>query len=241
MIGRRRHLALFVCAWLFAPSRALALDSWDDDCPPVPAPPSPMPVSRGLQLGARLGYALPTGHMGGSAQVPSSSISDLETAIIPIGIDAGMRLSPGVYVGGTAVWAPGLAPNQTGNTCQAQGVSCFRQDAQLRGEARFYFAPQAKTGGWFALGAGWEIASFAQTVGSSTTTALRTGPILPDMQLGFDIRRSAVAVGLYLGVSVAMFVTQGLDPSPQPVPTWIDDHSVHTWITWGVRGSYGPW
>ena len=121
------------------------------------------------------------------------------------------------------------------------GVSCFRQDAQLRGEARFYFAPDAKVGGWLAVGAGWEVASFAQSVGSSTTTATRTGPILPDMQLGFDIRHGATAVGFYLGVSLAMYVTQGVDPSSTPVATWFEEHAVHSWITLGMRGSYGPW
>jgi hypothetical protein len=234
----RRLLGWLICAsGLVAPARAFALE---DDLPPptFPSTPSPMPVDRGFQLGARLGYALPTGRLDSNSGTP---VSSLETAIVPIGIDAGYRVSRYVYLGGTFAWAPGVAPNQTGNPCQQPGVSCFRQDAQLRGEARFYFAPYAKTGGWFGLGMGWEIASFAHSVGSSTTTGTRTGPVLPDMQLGFDIRRGATAVGLYLGVSVAMYLTEGLNPPYQPEATWIDDRAVHTWITLGMRGSYGPW
>jgi len=239
-----RVFAIFACvSGLAAPGRAFALDTESDGPPPTPPPerPSPMPVPRGLQLGARIGYALPTGRFGGDASNASGSISDVETAIVPLGVDAGYRLTPHVYVGGTAVWAPGSAPHEAGNPCAQPGVSCFRQDAQLRGEARFYFAPDAKVGGWVAVGAGWEVASFAQSVGSSTTTATRTGPIVPDMQLGFDIRRGATAVGFYFGVSLAMYLTQGVDPSPTPVATWFDEHAVHSWITLGMRGSYGPW
>jgi hypothetical protein len=61
------------------------------------------------------------------------------------------------------------------------------------------------------------------------------------MQLGFDIRGGATAVGFYFGVSLAMYLTQGVDPSSTPVATWFDEHAVHSWITLGMRGSYGPW
>jgi hypothetical protein len=225
---------------LFAVPSASAQDAADRDAP-APDPPSPMPVRRGLQLGARVGYALPVGRLGGDASGASASISDLETAIVPVGVDAGVRLSPRVYVGGTGVWALGTAPHLRNNPCQQLGVSCSRQDAQVRGEARFYFAPDANVGGWAALGAGWELASFAQTVGARTTTATRTGPILPDMQLGFDMRHGTTAVAFYFGVSLAMYLTRGVDPASAPVATWIEDRDVHVWVTFGMRGSYGPW
>ena len=107
---------------------------------------------------------------------------------------------------------------------------------------RLYLAPEAKVGGWLAAGAGWEVATFGETVGSNhTITATRTGFVLPDMELGFDVRRGATAVGLYFGVSIAMFLTQGLDPSSPPMSTWVGDPTFHTWTTFGIRGSYGPW
>lgn len=208
-----------------------------DNALPAHAPStSPLPASRGLQLGARLGYALPLGAVDDSG----TSLSNLQTAAVPIGVDAGYRLTPRLYLGGTVAWGPGTAPKAS-SPCTSAGVSCSRQDAQVRGEVRFYFAPEAKVGGWLALGAGWELASFAQTSGGDTITATRTGPILPDMQLGVDFRRGATAIGAYFGVSFAMFVTQGLDPSASPVSTWILDRGAHAWTTLGLRGSYGPW
>jgi hypothetical protein len=61
------------------------------------------------------------------------------------------------------------------------------------------------------------------------------------MQLGFDMRHGATAVAFYFGVSLAMYLTQGVDPASAPVATWIEDRDVHAWVTFGMRGSYGPW
>lgn len=205
-------------------------------------PPLRMPALRGPQLGARLGYALPMGTLAGTASALNTRLSALETASVPIGVDVGYRFSPYLYLGGTLAWGAGIAPNSPG-PCQQTDVSCFRQDVQLRVESRFYFAPYARTrpGGWLAVGLGWEVASFWQSVGGSTTTATLTGPILPDLQLGFDVQRGPLGIGPYLGVAFAEFVTHGVDPAATPASTWIDDRAVHTWITLGVHGSYGLW
>ncbi len=204
------------------------------------SPVSPLRADHGLQLGVRLGYSLPTGSIGGDATSAGTSLSHLETAVVPIGVDAGYRLAPRLYVGGTATWGPATAAAGP-NPCSAPGVSCFRQDAQVRGELRVYLAPYGKVGWWASVGAGWEFASFAQSVRGSTTTATLTGPVIPDFQLGFDIRRQATAVGFYFGLSVAEFVTQGVDPAAAPESAWISDRAIHTYVTLGMRGSYGPW
>jgi hypothetical protein len=205
-----------------------------------PFPPLAPPADRGPQLGVRLGYALPTGRLGAGTGSFSTYLSDLETATVPIGLDAGYRFTRRVYVGGTLSWGPGVPANRT-NPCQSSGVHCSRLDAQLRSELRYYFAPDATVGGWFAVGIGWEVAAFAQTVGTTTTTSTLTGPIVPDLQLGFDVRGGSIAIGPYLGVTFAEFTTYGQDPSSPPVSMWLDPRAVHTWITLGVRGSYGPW
>jgi hypothetical protein len=235
MAFARPLLFLFVSASLFAPSAALAQDGPGPDAGSAPAP----EFHRGFQLGARLGYALPTGQLGGGGL--STHLSDLETASVPVGLDAGIRLSPKIYLGGTATWGPGIASNQ-GGPCKASNVRCAQHDVQARAEARFYFAPDAENTGWFAVGVGWEVATFAQSVGSRSATSTLTGPIFPDLELGADLRtRSQLAIGPYVGLTVSTFFTDGVDPSVTQVPTWVPNPSPHTWITLGVRGSYGPW
>jgi hypothetical protein len=219
------------------PVTAFAEEASPQDDADQTAPSAPE-TRRGFQLGARLGYAFPTGQLGGGSF--NTHVSDLETASVPVGLDAGLRLGPGLYVGGTVSWGPGISPNQ-GGPCKVSSVRCAEHDVQARAEARFYFAPQAKNTGWFAVGVGWEVATFAQSAGSYSATSTLTGPIFPDLELGVDIAsRGRVALGPYFGLTVSTFVTDGVNPTAAPVATWIPNPSPHTWITLGLRGSYGP-
>jgi hypothetical protein len=193
---------LLACLWAAPPSTAFAADRDPDADTHTGAPADItvelLPAQRGLQLGARIGYALPAGALSDDSAL-NTSMSHLETASVPIGIDAGSRLSPRVYLGGTVAWGPGFAPNTPG-TCPAS-VSCFRQDAQLRAEVRYYFAPERKVAWWGSLGAGWELAAFSQSAQGSGVTSTLTGP-LGDLEVGFDARRGARAIGPYVGLSL---------------------------------------
>jgi hypothetical protein len=175
----------------------------------------------------------------GNAPGLSSRLNDLETATVPIAIDAGYRFSGAHYLGGTIVWGPGIAPN-AGATCPPQ-YSCFRQDAQVRFEARQYLDPSARWGWWLGAGVGWEVATFSQSRDGASVTRTFTGPVFANLDLGVDARRDLPAIGPYLGVAVAEFVSQGLNPSSTPVSTWIPSPGLHAWITLGLRGSWGPW
>jgi hypothetical protein len=232
---------LLACLWAAPPSTAFAADQDLDADAHTGAPAEtnvePLPAQRGLQLGARVGYALPEGVLSDDSSL-NTSISRLETASVPIGIDAGYRLSPRVYLGGTIAWGPGFAPNTPG-TCPAS-ASCFRQDAQVRAEVRYYFAPERRVAWWASFGAGWELAAFSQSAQGSGVTSTLTGP-LGDLEVGFDMRRGARAIGPYVGMSWGEFLTHGLSPAQTPVPTWIDNPSMHVWFTVGLKGAYGPW
>jgi hypothetical protein len=236
-------LSVLLVTSSFAPSLASAQD--EEPSPDRPAPlfapaPEAFPFHRGVLLGARLGYAWPTGMLGGTNSGLNSHLSDLETASVPVGIDAGYRFTRVFTLGGTAIWAPGITPN-AGGPCKTAGVSCAEHDAQVRLDARFTFAPEAKVTGWFALGLGWEFATFSQTnSGGASVTSTLTGPIFPDVELGFDVRGRQLAMGPYLGVTGSTFVTDGVSPSATPVSTWIHDATPHTWITIGLRATYDP-
>jgi hypothetical protein len=196
-----------------------------------------LPVERGLQLGARIGYALPVGTIAQSNG--AAHLSDLETASIPIGIDVGYRFTPHLYAGGTIAWGPGISPNSA-NTCPSP-ISCFRQNAELRLDARLYFARDGRVHWWTSGGAGWEVATFAQSNQGSTITSTLTGPVFANLQIGFEFQRGNQALGPYFGVAFAEFLSKGVNPSNPPVPTWLPDPGLHTWLTLGLRGSYGPW
>ncbi len=199
--------------------------------------PDAKPAWRGVQLGARLGYSLPAGTL--SSAGSSTHLSNLETASVPIGIDAGYRFSHAVYVGGTLAWGPGIAPNSR-STCPAP-ASCFRQDAQLRLDVRLYTHPRARGAWWFGFGTGWEVAAFSEGASGNSETATLTGPVLADLQAGFEANRSTPLISPFFGMAIAEFLTQGQNPAHGQVSTWIPDPGIHLWFTLGLRGEFGPW
>jgi hypothetical protein len=210
--------------------------------PPDAAPlPDAARPQRGWQLGGRLGYALPVGPLSSASTGSlSTRLSDLETASVPIAIEGGYRFSRASYLGGTIAWGAGIKPN-SGGTCP-KNDSCFRQDMQARLEGRLYLDPRARTGWWAAAGVGWEVATFSQSSGALSSTRTFSGPVLLDVELGVDARHDWPAIGPYLGVTFAEFLSQGLHPaSADAGGTWIPSPGVHGWVTLGLRGVWGPY
>lgn len=194
----------------------------------------PMPVDHGFQIGARFGASFPSGNLYGGAA--PTRLDDLDGPNFPFGIDLGYRLSPRFYVGGTLTWGQGTSSSVPSCTAPA---SCFKEDTQIRLDARVYLAPHGKIGWWLGAGAGWELFGFSHTQGDSTSTATFMGPVLADVQLGFDIRKGMVAVGPFVGMAIGEFTTEALNPAFGGEPGITP--SVHVWLSLGLRGSYGPW
>ena len=217
-------IAMFLVP-VFVAGRAVAADGANS---------SPLPSSRGPELGIRLGVEHPGGAVGAGSRATTPSVSDVATTGLPIGLDAGYRLGRNAYVGASVEVAPTLA--QGGGLC----VSCDGgYDVQGRTEIRFYALPASTWDPWLSAGFGWEALHVAQGQGSASATY--DGPVLGNVQVGLDVRSRAIAVGPYFGVSLAEFVMHSLDPSPAGETSSISGRVVHEWFTFGVRGSYGPW
>ena len=196
---------------------------------------NPLPSSRGLELGVRVGIAHPGGAVGAGPQATTPNVGDVAATWLPIGLDAGYRISRALYVGGSVAWGPTLA---RGVLC----VSCEGgYDVEERTELRLYTVPTGTWDPWLSLGFGWEALRVAQGYGSATSSATYDGPILANIQCGLDIRSHAIAVGPYFAVSVAEFVMRSLDPAPAGESSSIDGRVLHEWFMFGVRGTYGPW
>jgi hypothetical protein len=88
--------------------------------------------------------------------------------------------------------------------------------------------------------AGWEIAAYSQTYRDTTVTSTFTGPVFGSLQVGFDSRTGPATIGPYLGLAIAEFLTEGVNPAATPTSTWVSDPGVHAWITLGLRVGYGP-
>ncbi len=200
------------------------------------AEPNPLPSPHGPEFGVRVGIAHPGGAVGAGSQATTPNVSDVAPTWLPLGVDAGYRLLPAVYVGASVEWGPTLALGEGG--C----VSCSGgYDLQGRAEIRFYAVPSGTWDPWISFGLGWEALRVAQGYGSATASSTYDGPILTNLQVGLDVRSRALAVGPYFGVSWDEFVQRSLDPAAAGESSSIDGKSVHEWFTFGVHGSYGPW
>jgi hypothetical protein len=187
-----------------------------------------MRAHSGLQLGVRVSYAAPEGGLAGPYVQSAPAMSDVFGPWYALGVDVGFRFMPALYLGVTAAWGPtgaGMAPTHGGSV------------ANLLFDARFYLAPESRSGAWLAYDAGWEIA----TVDAGAGHATYQGPVVADLQCGYDIRGGAVAVAPYVGVSFSELVTHALDPEPPGFVAAIEARAYHEWLTVGLRGSYGPW
>jgi hypothetical protein len=215
-------------------------DAYPNDCARSPRatapPPRPMPVTRGWQLGGHIAYELPLGSFE-AASPPKTSplVSDIDKAWVAFDFDAGFRFTRYVYLGGSLAWGPALSGG--GDFCGASGNSCAGHVAQLLVDARFYAAPDANVGAWFGVGGGWELATVVVNPGTETYT----GPVLANLQIGFDVRGGALAIGPYFGVAIGEMVSKSITPAPAGGTPPIDERALHDWVTFGLRGSYGPW
>jgi hypothetical protein len=191
--------------------------------------------AEGVELGVTFGIAAPFGAVGAGSPATTPAVRDVATTWLPIGLDAGYRLGPSAYLGGTLEWGPtvGLGNGYCG-PCDVG------YDLQVRAEVRFYLVPSGVLDPWLSLGFGWEVLHAALGLGSVRDGATYHGPILGNVQVGLDLKARAIAVGPYLGLSLAEFVWHSLDPPPAGETSSIDGRVVHEWFTFGLRGTYGP-
>jgi hypothetical protein len=196
---------------------------------------NPLPASRGFEGGLTLGIAHPGGPLGAGPVGTTPSVSGVAATWIPIGVQGGYRLSPGVYFGAALDWGAVVGDLDGCPACN------FRYDLQGRAEARLYALPRSTFDPWLAFGFGFEVLHLSLGEGSPGASATYVAPILAHVELGLDVRSRAVAVGPYFGFSVSEFLTRSLDPPPPGESSSIGAPEVHEWFRLGVRGTYGPW
>ncbi len=196
---------------------------------------SPFEAFPGLELGLHLGVAHPGGQVGGGSAATTPTVGAVAPTWVPLGLDAGLRLLPHVYMGATLDWGPTIE-HSLGDCFECNVAS----DLQLGGEVRFYLAPTHLLDPWVSLGAGWE--SLHLALGSvATSSATYDGPVLAALKVGLDVRSRAIAVGPYFGVSFGEYLSRSLEPAPPGESSEVGARAVHEWFVLGLRGAFGPY
>jgi hypothetical protein len=176
----------------------------------------------GFQLALRTGYSAPLGSLGNGTSLARSFGGE-----VPLVLEVGAKIQSHIFVGASLGAAVG--------GCN-ESPECTALSARLGPEIIVDILPSAKVDPWIGYGVGFE---YAQT---SSPSATYRGWELGHFMAGVDFRFShAFGVGPFADLALAEFthgtdsvadVTGGGGAISQAVAL---DHSLHEWLTLGVR------
>jgi hypothetical protein len=189
--------------------------------PPVAEPPSDR-FSTKLDLALRLGFALPLGTASTSAPQTlngASNLADFAGFVVPVGIDAGVRISGVVFIGGYFQYGLFGSPSQS--YCTVSG--CTSTTLRIGGEVLIHPLGNAPIDPWFGVGSGYEWLNVNDTPGVTLS-----GFEFFNLQVGLDFALgSVVRLGPYVSFSMGEY-TNSTTLAGTGSPT-------HEWLTFGVR------
>lgn len=197
----------------------------------------PLPPDHGVEAAVRLGLAMPTGSL-----ESGRSVDTYAGSAVPLVVEAGWRIDPSLFVGARFLYAFPQLKNPNGS-CNANRVSCDGYDMQLGVEGVYRFLADRTFAPWAGLGFGYEWASEdidAMNLGGGATYRGFMGLL----QVGGDVRMSSQFVlGPYADLALGRFETADrrtlLGTGTTEMTTDIASTTVHTWISFGVRGAFG--
>jgi hypothetical protein len=195
----------------------------------------------GLELGLRVGYAVPLGAIAGSAppSTATESLSDVFSGQIPIWIDAGYRI-PNVYVGAFFQYGLLILANNTTTRCGQPGVTdCSGNDLVFGANAHYHFVPAGSYDPWMGVGFGFEWANLSQTVGKVSGTSQFNGWQFVDLQAGVDVKVSGnFGIGPFVALSLGQYSSASASMGSLSFSGDIKNQELHEWLTVGIRGAY---
>jgi opacity protein-like surface antigen len=215
--------------------------------PPAEPPVAPPPVAQqpasqtqspldqpGLDLGVRLGYALPFGNTGGEQK-----LSDGFSGVIPLVLEAGYRINANFTVG--ALFQYGLAQvKENANTNCGGAVSCSGSVVRLGVEALYNFNLDMPLTPWAGIGTGYEWLSLSQSAGGQSASSGTRGFEFVTLHAGGDYRVTPqFALGPFLSFSIARYSTASIEGGGMSMSGDITDKKMHEWLQIGVRGRFG--
>ncbi len=194
---------------------------------------APFAASAQLFLGARLGYAFPSGDL-----YKNFSVKETTTGMIPVQVDFGLDVAKAVAVGvyGSAGYT--LIGGDFKTFCDATpGLSCSGTNFRLGAQATLH-APVGESKVWGGPLLGWEQQQFKMSGGGSSLEVAYRG-IEAGLQGGLDFAPAgSFRWGPFVSASVGQYQSSGVTGSGG-VLTAIIDKAPHYWLTLGLRGVFG--
>jgi hypothetical protein len=227
-------LAMTMVTFIAAPgARAGETPVSDDEVWTGPKPHA-KPVLSALEFGLTAGVSLPSG-----SALPSKDLSELFTAGLPIGVEAGY-LRGHWFVGVSGSYAR-LFPKEGSASGCGLGGGCSSHSFELGAWVAYHGSPEGRSDPWIALGAGLEWATLSSPGLPAEIDTTFNGFQVVQARVGLALKRGVIfGVGPFVGLSVGQYVHASTSDGVQGTNTSmdIDNKSFHEWLTIGVRLSF---
>jgi hypothetical protein len=221
-----------------------------DQAPADAGPPKP-PFPSYWDVGARAGYAIPSGKA-----VPDAEMTDVFSGKVPFWLEANWHPTANVSLGLVGELGPVLTKN-TGSACGGRSgtqVECSALNYRIGVQVLIYPSPNAIWSPFFGVGVGYEWLHVSQHVSSGSLTADASttlkGLELLHLQAGIMRRFETISIGPFIGTSLGTYLyssqkitqTKGSASVSRESTDAISSPTFHNWLTFGIRGTYqiGP-
>jgi hypothetical protein len=204
--------------------------------PPVAqqsAPPANVMDKPGLDLGVRLGYALPFGSMDSG-----DKMSDFFSGAIPIVLEAGYRLNANVTLG--ALFQYGIAQVKNDNTTMCGGaISCSASILRLGIEGIYNLNLDTPLSPWVGLGTGYEWMNVDLSGAGGSGSVSASGFEFITLHVGGDYHvNQQLALGPFLSFSAAEYSSASAEAGGMTMNITLQK-TFHEWLQIGIRGKFG--
>jgi outer membrane protein with beta-barrel domain len=205
---------------------------------------TPLAASAQVDLGARLGFALPGGKI--TLEDGGLKLDDFSKSQVPIQLDVLYRLDKRLSVGGYFAYGFVQPAGDLKTACDQSGISCTAYDLRFGVQGEYRFAPSAPVEPWLGLGLGYEINHFGMSAnGFDFSEELRGGEIALGGGLDFRVA-DKFTMGPFVQATIAQYMSghgemtaalPGLDQFSGGGA--LPGQTRHNWYQLGIRGRFG--
>lgn len=176
----------------------------------------------GIDLGARVGYAIPFG------------LSNTFSSAVPFAFEVGYRLDVPLTLGG--LFQYGIAQVKDSLGCGNDGTSCSGSIIRLGIEAIYHIPLDSPYGPWIGVGTGYEWARINLSGNNLSTTVQARGFEFVTVQAGVDVRAKwPLSLGPFVSFSVGRYGSVSENADGATPQSGSIDTAVHGWLQFGLR------
>lgn len=188
-------------------------------------------------LGARLGYAVGMGDVGGDSG-GTMKMSDWTKSHVPLQLEVLFKTIPQLAIGPYLSYGWAQAGGDLKSECDGAGVDCSASTLRLGVEAIFTVPLPGQFAPWVGAGVGYEWSKVHLSVPGASGDVKFSGFEFLNLQAGGDFKIAPrFRAGPFLQLNVVQYSnvdTTGDVSGPTDIPS----KKFHDWFQLGVRGSF---